>query len=336
MGNKNIKLDQMKILVTSDCNLNCVHCFRAYDKHQYYISHEKLIELIDFALKTSCDSVSFSGGEFFVHPSAYDVLSYCFSKKLKVKILTNAYAISDWNFFEKYRGTDLLSFQVSIDGMKVNHDLRRGTGVFDQVISNVKRLKSYGFNIKSSMTIDQTNMYDVIDVLNIPYFDECNFLPVAFAGEETKQGRPVLNESYRYYEDVIRVIYQSQNGALSEDYRCRMFPHQLGIKYDGTVYPCAVARDYGLFCMGNINEKSISDIVSDYLISDDARELLAYKDNRISECQDCESKNVCNRGCRIRAFKYYGKLLAPDPFCCKLFRHGFDSTPINCIFWGED
>ena len=85
-----IKLDQMKILVTSECNLNCTHCFRSFDKNKYIISYDKIIELINYAIETSCNSISFSGGEFFTHPSAYQILDYCFKKQVKVKILTNA------------------------------------------------------------------------------------------------------------------------------------------------------------------------------------------------------------------------------------------------------
>ena len=109
--NKKVKLDQMKVLITSECNLNCTHCFRSFDKHKYYISNDKLIEIVDYAIETSCESISFSGGEFFVHPFAFDLLNYCYDKKIKVKILTNATKIGTFDFYEKYRGTDLLSLQ---------------------------------------------------------------------------------------------------------------------------------------------------------------------------------------------------------------------------------
>ena len=335
MEDNKLKLDQMKILVTSECNLNCTHCFRSADKHKYFISNAKLIELADFAIETSCDSISFSGGEYFMHPFAYELLDYCFSKKLRVKILTNATMIHKIEYFEKYKGTDLMSFQISLDGMKKNHDLRRGKGVFDLVISNVEKLRAFGIHTTASMTINQDNMFDVIDVLNLSCFDDFNFLPVAFAGEEARHGRPHMNDKYKEYEEIIRAIYKSNNSVLGEDYRCRMFPHQLGIKYDGTVYPCAVARDYGIFYMGNLNERPIKDIVYDYLKSEKSKELLEYKCNNIPECNECSQKDVCSRGCRARAYKFFGKLLAPDPFCCKLFDKDFSDIPINCVFWGE-
>ena len=331
-----IKLDQMKVLITSECNLNCTHCFRSFDKHKYYISKEKLYEIIDYAIETSCDSISFSGGEFFAHPDAFSVLNYCYDKRLKTKLLTNATNLGDFDFYKKYIGTDLLSFQISLDGMRECHDARRGRGMFDLVMGNVKKLKEFGFYITVSMTVDQDNMYDVLEILGLDCFDKHNFVPVAYAGERMKQGRPsVGDEAYQEYENIIRTIYgcTENNGNLLE--RCRMFPHQLGIKYDGTVYPCAVARDYGIFCMGNLNNEPISELVDKFLNSNQAKELLDYTDNDFEQCRNCVVKNSCNRGCRARAYKFFGDLQERDPFCCKLYEVDFNDIPINCVFWGE-
>lgn len=334
MENK-IKLDQIKVLVTSECNLNCTHCFRSFDKHKYFIPNNKLIELVDYAIETSCDNISFSGGEFFMHPFAFELLDYCYLRKIKVKILTNATILGPLSFFEKYKNTDLISFQISLDGTRKNHDLRRGKGVFDKVITNVKKLKELGIHLTASMTIDKTNMHDILDVMDLPYFDNFNFLPVAYAGSAKNDGRPVFDEVYSEYEEIIKTIYKDGGAFLDENYRCRMFPYQLGVKYDGTVYPCAVARDYGIFCMGNLNDKPISQLIEDFCKTKEAQELFDYKNNSIDECNNCSAKNKCSRGCRARAFKYFGKLTAADPFCCKLLGKGYEDIPLNCLFWGE-
>jgi MoaA/NifB/PqqE/SkfB family radical SAM enzyme len=55
----------------------------------------------------------------------------------------------------------------------------------------------------------------------------------------------------------------------------------------------------------------------------------------IFECNKCQSQEVCNRGCRLRAFNFHGTFLAPDPFCCKIFNNDFPDTPIGDLFWGE-
>ena len=199
-----VKLDQMKVLVTSECNLNCTHCFRSFDKHKYYITKEKVFEIVDYAIETSCGNISFSGGEFFAHPDAFAILDYCFDKKLKVKLLTNATKLGEFDYYKKYIGTDLLSFQISLDGMRESHDARRGQGMFDLVIGNVRKLKEFGFHVTASMTVDQDNMYDVLDVLELECFDKHNFVPVAYAGERAKSERPSIDDkTYKEYENII-------------------------------------------------------------------------------------------------------------------------------------
>lgn len=334
--NKTIKLDQIKVLVTSECNLNCTHCFRSFDKNKYILSYEKVIELIDYAIETTCNSISFSGGEFFTHPNAFQILDYCYDNGIKVKILTNATNIGKLSYYEKYKGTDLISFQISLDGMRHSHDSRRGPGMFDLVVSNAQKLKNLGLLTTVSMTVDYDNMYDIIDVLSLSCFDKHNFVPVAYAGARTKQERPSKSDHYyQEYESIIKTLYRNNEVGNNILERCRIFPHQLGIKYDGSVYPCAVARDYGIFCMGNINERPIKDIVNSFLETEKALELLSYNNNDFEDCFNCVAKEICNRGCRARAYKFFDRLQAPDPFCCKLFDVNYNDIPINCIFWGE-
>jgi len=159
---------------------------------------------------------------------------------------------------------------------------------------------------------------------------------VAFAGAAKTHGGLASNTSITVeYENIIRLIYKKKTSIADKNHRCRMFPYGLGIKYDGSVYPCAVARDYGVLYMGNITNRSLHDAIQDFMSSENAKIINEYVSNDISECNNCFSKEVCNRGCRVRAYKFYSKLSAPDPFCCKIFNNDFPDIPMNCLFWGE-
>ena len=114
-----------------------------------------------------------------------------------------------------------------------------------------------------------------------------------------------------------------------------MFPHGLAIKYDGKIYPCGDAREHDLFCMGNISNRPLYETIQEYIDSENSKIISEYVSNDISECNDCIYENLCNRGCRVRAYKFHGKFLAPDPFCCKIFKNDNPNSSINCIFWGE-
>ena len=142
-------------------------------------------------------------------------------------------------------------------------------------------------------------------------------------------------DEVREYEETIKLLYGRQEAYADSAYRCHMFPHGLGIKYDGGVYPCAVARDYGLLEMGNLNRESLASIVESYPGSLSGEAVLQYVGNDIEECNSCDEKLRCNRGCRVRALKYHGNLLSPDPFCCRIIKNEHADESINCLFWGK-
>jgi radical SAM protein with 4Fe4S-binding SPASM domain len=330
---EHFNFDQIKVLVTSACNSNCTHCFRGADKNKYVLSESKLIEIVDFAIANYTQALSFSGGEFFTHPFAYGLLEYCLAKKIPTRVLTNA---TDLNllFFEKRKDINLLSIQVSIDGMKYNHDLRRGEGSFDATIHNVKGLSKLGIPITAKMTLDEHNYTDVIDVINMPYFTSYSILPVALtsaAKRQTEYNSAVVKD----YEKTINLLYKKQTTFADKTHRCRIFPHTLAIKYDGNVYPCGDAREHSLFCMGNITTRSLHETIQDYVNSENSKILQNYVSNDIFECNNCHSKIVCNRGCRVRAYKFNGEFLSPDPFCCRIFNDNFSDISMGCLFWGE-
>lgn len=334
LANPVYRFDQIKILVTSECNINCTHCFRADKRSNEKLSNEKLLELIDFAANNQTRRLSFSGGEFFTHDFAYHLLDYCIRKDLEVTILTNAIDVN-LKYFKACKARDKISFQVSIDGLRIAHDSRRGEGNFDKTMSNVISLFQLGYKITASMVMDVHNYRDIIKVLDIPFFNSFNCLPVAYMNTEIQKLNAVDPATIEEYNAVISMLYKRDTQFCGADYRCHMFPYGLGIRYDGNVYPCAVARDYDLFCMGNISDKTIDEVIESFLRTPEGKAILSYEKNDIQKCNSCEANKICNRGCRIRAYKFFGDLLEPDLFCCRIFNQDSTNISLNRLFWGE-
>lgn len=326
--------DEIKVLVTSGCNLNCTHCFRSEDKNVYSLSNEQLLEIVDFAAYHKTQSLSFSGGEFFVHPFSYQLLEYCFSKHLLVRILTNATDI-DTAFFDNDDYKGLVSFQVSVDGTEKTHDRRRGSGSYRAMMRNVEALATMGIGVGASTVLDCYNYRDTLDIISLPYFTSFNFLPMASTNATNRYMDNMSHDALSEYEETIRILYQRKNVHAGTEHRCHMYPQGLGISFDGGVYPCAVARDYGLLKMGNLNEQSLESIIEGFPQTDNGRIVLGYLCNDIDECKECADEQRCNRGCRVRALKYFGDILRPDPYCCRIIRGDHKSESINRLFWGE-
>lgn len=326
------EMDQIKVLVTNECNLHCTHCFRSEESLPQMISFVKLCEIVDFAIESKTRKLSFSGGEFFTHPKAYDLLDYCRGKDIDIAILTNATCL-DIEYFKR-NVNKRLSFQVSIDGKKETHDTRRGQGNFDKTIENVKRLNDIGYHVFASMVLDFNNYKEIIEVMQMPYFCGFNCLPVAYTNDANRALNDENPETRCEYDAVVSMMYKHKKSKISGTQRCHMFPMGLGIRYDGNVYPCAVARDYDMFCMGNLTYCSLKELLANFVKTEEGHLICAYRDNKIDECEKCNSNLLCNRGCRIRAYKLFGNFDAPDLFCCRIFNErGFESK-LNDLFWG--
>lgn len=320
---------RIKVLITSECNSNCTHCFRHLDKNTYALSWEKLKEIIDFGIENNCKLFSFSGGEFFMHPSAYKLIEYCLSNNVSINILTNALQINI-PFFKKLKNKNLLSFQISIDGLKEKHDLRRGIGSFDKTIANVKQLFELGFTLSAKTALDERNYTDIVDIFKMPWFSRVLVLPVAFSPQ--KYNDQFDSDEYKKFEQVIQLVYQTL--ANEDNYMCQCYPQELAIKYDGGVYPCTEAREHNECLIGNITNKHISDILTEYESQPEKKFICPQA--TVEECKLCPRKSVCNRGCRLRALRFYGSLNAPDPFNCRIFIDKHANVPIGQLFWGEN
>ncbi|MCH5179735.1 MAG: radical SAM protein [Erysipelotrichales bacterium] len=316
------------MLITSACNSNCTHCFRSLDKNTKEIPFGKLKEIVDFGIENNCKQFSFSGGEFFTHPAAYELIDYCLLKNVRISILTNALQINI-PFFEKVKNKELISFQISIDGLKEKHDMRRGKGSFEKTIANVKQLHKLGFYLSAKTVLDENNYTDIVDIFQMPWFSNILVLPVALSSQMI--GNKIISPEYRSFEQTIELIYKTL--VKNDNYKCRCYPQEIAIKYDGGVYPCTEAREHEEYLIGNITSKSIIDVLNEYELNQENK-FVCPKD-KIEFCETCLHNSICNHGCRLRALRFYGDIHSPDPFNCRIFFGKHKNIPIGKLFWGE-
>lgn len=323
-------MEQMRILVTSDCNLKCTHCYQHYDKNKWRLSFEKITELIDYAEKKHVNTLFFSGGEFFTHDSAYKIIESCMDKGLNITLATNGIYVNT-DFFEKYAKLHKITFQISIDGMKMNHNKRRGESSFEKTMCTVKKLRNLGVPIICSMAVDETNFMDMIHVLHIPEFSKVNFLPVAHTGAAKNICRSYDDMAYQYYEKTLLNIYR-KHIALGKS--TSLYPDSLGIKYNGDVYLSPVAQDMDVFCIGNIYEDSLDSILESYE-KRDLYELIRRNNDILIECKKCEKNQQCVGKSIERAYKVNGNIEGSDPWGCRIFKNLYSEIPIGQVFWGD-
>lgn len=325
----NFSYHRIKVLVTSQCNSTCKHCFRSLEKNSESLSKDEIFHIIDYGIENDCNYFSFSGGEFFTHPAAYDIITYCMVKDVRIDILTNGLEI-DLDYFSKNSYQRSITFQVSVDGLEHSHDMRRGEGSYKRTMGNVKELHKMGYQLRAKTVLDETNYKDIIEIMSLPWFFNIAVLPVAkFTNTVMGPQDPVVNEEY---ESVIEFLYRKNIAVNSSGFICNHFPNELAIKYNGDVFPCTEAREHGYFLIGNIRKTPIKELISKY-VKDEAS--IPCSNIVVAKCQSCEHLNICKQGCRLRALRYHGSLLYPDPFACRIFRGESAEVPIGRLIWGE-
>ena len=321
---------KIEVCVTSTCNLKCKHCYQHFEKNKYIIEFEKIKEIVDFSRKNDSEHIVLSGGEFFTHPNAYDIIDYVTSFDIPITIVTNGIMINVEQI-KKYVGKNV-KFQISIDGIEKYHDIRRGEGSYKKTKENIEKLRNLGFFVNIYMTLDINNYTSIPNILNDDFYDSITFMPVATAGAAT------INkfESSKELDSCIETVYKATTKELDIKHRCNIFPKGISIDYEGFIYPCSIARDYKLFPIGNINNDSLENIIDNFVKSDDSNIFFEYKgNNQIQKCVNCSKNNECNQGCRMRAYKFNGDFFSHDPFCCKIYNNEYKTISYGNIYWGD-
>jgi len=214
-----IPLKQVEILVTSTCNLKCKHCYQHFDKNKYILPFNTIWDIIQYALLQGAVKFVFSGGEFFTYPRSLDILKRLIdvAPSSHIRVVTNATLVTDSILQNIPQGR--VTFQVSIDGIKEYHDMRRGKGSYERAMNAIKLMKSHNFQVGVNITVDGVNLLSLSSLLKeiADMVDEITLTPVADAGaahlnyETLRLDNPTLNKELPRI--IKKYLNQGQNDA---------------------------------------------------------------------------------------------------------------------------
>lgn len=308
--------------VTDSCNLACDYCYipSLYsDKNLrsdiFYLlfNHFKDIEgleTVHLKLAGGEPLVAFSRWEQGVQWLRAQLKSI--GIKLELRLITNLTRLTNEmiGFFLKH---DVI-VSVSIDGLGATHDRHRkhknGSGSFNTVIANIKRLRESGISPSVMITVAGDNYlgvpalveylierdmtFRVSDAkggyLTAEQFEQTMDAVNSLLGKSLEQGYPVSR----------RVIFSDLRTHEAASTPCSMGSHAAAIYLDGSVYFCHTEFQAGQ-PLGHLNgEQNLLDIIrkgknKHFGLSDD--------------CQSCKYRFVCAGGCPL--YRVDGK----SPMC---------------------
>ncbi len=162
--------------ITNACNTYCKYCYRSANKNDKeelrFIDIKKVVEY--FELKYPHEKkryVILSGGELFVHPEIFSIISLLLERGYFIRLQTNGLCIREMTDEQlTLLSNPSILFKLSLDGSKASiHEHHRANGSFDKVVDAIKILKT--FNQNNIGVISVISEYNIDDLPNL--FELC-------------------------------------------------------------------------------------------------------------------------------------------------------------------
>lgn len=311
---EDINPDSIKLTInpTLQCNLSCWYCYENHGNKTFMDETvvKATMNYIHNLFEENPDTnliVSFFGGEplLYFNKVIEPIITFAqnearkHSKNVGIAFTTNGTLLTD-NICAFLKGTNApVSFQITLDGSKVNHNKTRffknGVGSYDIVTANIRKAVSYGFSVNVRFNYTNKNYSDCLAIMDeFNAIDETDKKLIDFSFHKVWQedSSPEMEESIRQaHKQYLNEGFEATvNDGISAGRCYADAANNVVINYDGLVYKCT-ARDFtpenaeGLLSEnGTIswNEKGV------------LREQLKFG-HQI--CHECPIFPICHNGC---------------------------------------
>lgn len=164
LSTKNGEKIEADILITNDCNLGCKHClYRNNQKKPCNMSLDVFSQLEKFFSGSDIE-YHLLGGEPLCNPIFIDILEYLKKKGRYVQILTNGRNLTD-KILSECIALKIDSVGFSLEGNKTTHDVNRGDGSYDDVISSIARCTEKNLTPKISTCVHNKNYHAMEEMI---------------------------------------------------------------------------------------------------------------------------------------------------------------------------
>ena len=339
--------------VTRRCNLYCMHCYADAQDRDYpgELTTGEGKALLDDLAEFGAPTVLFSGGEPLIRPDLFELAAYARDRGLRCIISTNGTLITP-DLAGEIRRCGFSYVGVSLDGIGPVHDKVRGKkGAYDDALAGMRFCRELGVRVGLRLTVHQKNVdqlpaiFDLLEEEDIP---RCCVYHLAYDGRgdrvrsydlspaETRWAVGYIFDRAQDFhrrgldKEILTVDNHADNVYLymrvrdqqpqraEEVYQMLKWNggNQSGIAVscvdpEGKVHADQFSWDYTL---GTVRERPFSAIWTD--ASEPRMAILKDRKAHLKgRCSSCRYLEICNGNLRVRAERYFGDFLAPDPAC---------------------
>ncbi len=305
--------------LTYNCNLKCFYCY-VVKQNKKELELNEIKEFIDEIKNLGTLFVTLTGGEPFLRPDIFEIISYLREKKFAVHIITNGTLLNE-KAIKTLAKLNPVEVSISLHGAtSKTHDYITGVeGSFELAINAIKQLKSSDLYTTARCTILRENVKELKKIKSIcdEFGITCLFDPLVTPKDNGDQ-TPVLHRAdatslYEVLKEGKVIPYISK---FPEDdahnLLCSAGITNFCLSPYGDVKPCIQIP----IIAGNIRKRPLKEIWQKGEILNTLRNM---KPEDIKECFNCPIREFCNR-CHGLAYLESGSI--------------FKKAPSNC-FWAE-
>jgi uncharacterized protein len=337
-----------KLLLSGGCNFGCTYCYQATSPSPELIVSDASkqragmnvisiakIKIFLIWLESQLKNESFTdstielfGGEptlaikhlpFLLN--SISALSTKYAVPNKLTITTNGYLLTD-EIIELLIGHSV-EFQISIDGTKEIHDLRRVLkknergGTFDRTLEVVRKIVSLGGEelLKVRMNVDKQNIHnieplaDLLFEVGVKYFYCAR---VTFRGKATSYDDLLISKEdfdakfdYEIYKILSKYGYCDSPGSFELVGPCQVQRHfSYSFSPDLEISKCDELLEHDDYKIGYLNE--LGELI---YTSDNYRKQIAMSPGSNEECRGCKLLPMCaSGGCPVQSLNDTGSI----------------------------
>ena len=317
MRHPKYRVDLVAFHITANCGHRCPFCYMAeirgqHPRHPPLYRLQKIVDALSFS---DVREVTFLGGDPAIYPHAVELASYCYSKGLRVSVLSNTHRYPHASFDEvtKY----VSSFETTIHSpIASEHDaFCHSEGAFTSVLSRLQMAAAAGRQTGIAINVTPLSVgkiYEIAKVVRDEYKVPLNYIIVQriipFGGARSTSAFTITREHAELaLVDIERIDNELGIHISVED----PFPLcVLPIKLRKYMTPCAwgftkaAVNDKGdlsrcgadpRYRLGNILDTPLLHIWNTSPI------LASFRDRKYlpGRCQTCIDLDRCGGGCPL-------------------------------------
>lgn len=327
--------ERIDFLITKYCNLSCKHCF---ENSSYRLEKPKPIDMntIHFLFKQmdymNIKQLKITGGEPLTIPNFVDVIKLSLKYRFQIVLLTNGILLND-ELIDILKQKNAL-IGVSLDGVNKDiYEAMRGKETFDQLETNILKLKEAKIVFSFTTTINTANHQQIIDIATkaLNFYGAQNIIfnfvnPLGRAGKNKsifineKNEKDVLdniNQLKDIYNEriILNVDSELVNPSNNKTIVCAAGNSIISIDQNFNVYPCIYAVGIKDYFVGSLTDETLENIWDSNKL-DIFRGKIKLED--LPECNSCTFNSRCNiKKCRLKPVYEGLSFYDPISYCYK-------------------